>query len=48
MEGLEGHLDLIVLVGGGLVDMAESPLDNIGAVRVGGDQVVKVFVEVFG
>ena len=37
-----------MLVGGGLVDMAESPLDNIGAVRGGGDQVVKVCVKVFG
>ena len=37
-----------MLVGGGLGDLTESPLDNLVAVRSGVSQVVEVGVEVLG
>ena len=38
----------VVSVGGGLGELAESPLDYIIALSVGGGQVVEVGVEVLG
>ena len=53
---VEGRADLsstrilyiLVLVGGGLGDLAESPLDDLVAVCGGSGQVVEVCVKVFG
>ena len=44
----EEFFDLVVLVDGGLGELAESPLDNHVPVSGDSGQVVKVFVEVFG
>ena len=48
LSGSEEFLDLVVLVGGGLGELAKIPLDNIVAVRGGGCQVFEIGVEVFG
>ena len=40
--------DFVVLVGGGLREMAKSPLDDLVALRGGGGEVVEVGIKVLG